>query len=195
MGGDQTAIRSDGRFGSAHVYLQSPFFLPDATLAEALTTAALSGIDVKVMVSARPSGNRLPDWAGNTFIEEIVTAGVQVFLYEKATCTQRQSASTRKSAPSARRTSISAASALITNLTPYSIASKWLNSSKRTSRATSLIEGNLTPRNIASAAPWRSSEIQLRGSSRRCCDDCGRGSRTDVLFARINLSAQGSSFT
>lgn len=66
-----------------HVYLQSPFFLPDATLAEALTTAALSGIDVKVMVSARPSGNRLPDWAGNTFIEEIVTAGVRVFLYEK----------------------------------------------------------------------------------------------------------------
>ncbi len=66
-----------------HVYLQSPFFLPDATLAEALTTAALSGIDVKVMVSARPSGNRLPEWAGNTFIEEIVTAGVRVFLYEK----------------------------------------------------------------------------------------------------------------
>jgi cardiolipin synthase len=66
-----------------HVYLQSPFFLPDATLAEALTAAALSGIDVKVMVSARPSGNRLPDWAGNTFIEEIVTSGVRVFLYQK----------------------------------------------------------------------------------------------------------------
>jgi cardiolipin synthase A/B len=66
-----------------HVYLQSPFFLPDATLAEALTAAALSGIDVKVMVSARPSGNRLPDWAGHTFIEEIVRAGVRVFLYEK----------------------------------------------------------------------------------------------------------------
>jgi cardiolipin synthase len=66
-----------------HVYLQSPFFIPDATLAEALRTAALSGIDVKVMVSARPSGNRLPDWAGNTFIEDIVTAGVRVFLYEK----------------------------------------------------------------------------------------------------------------
>jgi cardiolipin synthase A/B len=66
-----------------HVYLQSPFFIPDATLAEALRTAALSGIDVKVMVSARPSGNRLPDWAGNTYIEEIVTAGVRVFLYEK----------------------------------------------------------------------------------------------------------------
>jgi cardiolipin synthase len=66
-----------------HVYIQSPFFIPDATLAEALRTAALSGVDVKVMVSSRPSGNRLPDWAGNTYIAEIVTAGVRVFLYEK----------------------------------------------------------------------------------------------------------------
>jgi cardiolipin synthase len=66
-----------------HVYLQSPFFIPDATIAEALRAVAMSGVDVKVMVSARPSGNRLPDWAGNTYIEEIVTAGVRVFLYEK----------------------------------------------------------------------------------------------------------------
>jgi len=66
-----------------HVYLQSPFFIPDPTIAEALRAAALSGVDVKVMVSARPSGNRLPDWAGNTYIDEIVKAGVRVFLYEK----------------------------------------------------------------------------------------------------------------
>jgi cardiolipin synthase len=66
-----------------HVYLQTPFFIPDASIAEALTEAALAGVDVKVMVSARPSGNRLPDWAGNTFIADVVTAGVRVFLYEK----------------------------------------------------------------------------------------------------------------
>ena len=66
-----------------HVYLQSPFFIPDAAIAAALTAAALSGVDVKLMVSARPSGNRLPDWAGNTYLEEIVEAGVRVFLYEK----------------------------------------------------------------------------------------------------------------
>lgn len=35
------------------------------------------------MLSARPSGNRLPDWAGKTFIADIVAAGVRVFLYEK----------------------------------------------------------------------------------------------------------------
>jgi cardiolipin synthase len=66
-----------------HVYIQSPFFIPDATLAAALRAAALSGVDVKLMVSAHPSGNRLPDWAGNTYIEEIATSGVRVFLYEK----------------------------------------------------------------------------------------------------------------
>ena len=66
-----------------HVYIQSPFFIPDATIAEALREVALSGVDVKVMLSARPSGNRLPDWAGNTYVEEIVESGVRVFLYEK----------------------------------------------------------------------------------------------------------------
>jgi cardiolipin synthase len=66
-----------------HVFIQSPFFIPDATIAEALMSAALSGVDVKIMLSARPSGNRLPDWAGNTYIADIVAAGVRVFLYQK----------------------------------------------------------------------------------------------------------------
>ena len=66
-----------------HVCIQSPFFIPDATIAEALMAAALSGVDVKVTLSARPSGNRLPDWAENTYISDIVAAGVRVFLYQK----------------------------------------------------------------------------------------------------------------
>jgi cardiolipin synthase A/B len=66
-----------------HVYIQSPYFILDAVLTDALTTAAMSGVDVKVMVSARPSGNPLPDWAGNTFMAEIVASGARVFLYDK----------------------------------------------------------------------------------------------------------------
>jgi cardiolipin synthase len=65
-----------------HVFLQSPFFIPDATLADALKSAALAGVDVRVMLSARQSGNKLPGWAGNTYIADIVAAGVRVFLYE-----------------------------------------------------------------------------------------------------------------
>jgi cardiolipin synthase len=66
-----------------HVLVQSPYFVLDAGIADALKAAALSGIDVKVMLSARASGNRLPDWAGNTYIAEVVSAGVRVFLYQK----------------------------------------------------------------------------------------------------------------
>ena len=66
-----------------HVFIQSPFFIPDPTIAEALMSAALSGVDVKLMLSARPSGNRLPDWAGNTYLADLVAAGVRVFLYQK----------------------------------------------------------------------------------------------------------------
>lgn len=65
------------------VCIQSPYFVLDATLAEALTSAALSGVDVKVMLSAKPSGNPLPDWAGNTFVLDVIGAGVRVFLYQK----------------------------------------------------------------------------------------------------------------
>jgi cardiolipin synthase A/B len=65
------------------VFLQSPYFILDATLAEALTSAALSGVDVKVMLSARPSGDPVPGFAGNTYILDVIKAGVRVFLYEK----------------------------------------------------------------------------------------------------------------
>jgi cardiolipin synthase len=65
------------------VFLQSPYFVLDSSIAEALRSAALAGVDVRVMLSARASGNRLPEWAGNTFIMDVVSAGVRVFLYEK----------------------------------------------------------------------------------------------------------------
>jgi cardiolipin synthase len=66
-----------------HVFLQSPFFIPDATIAEALKLAALSGIDVRLMVSARASGDKVPAWATNTYLADIAAAGARVFLYEK----------------------------------------------------------------------------------------------------------------
>jgi cardiolipin synthase len=66
-----------------HVFLQSPYFVLDASLAEALSSAALSGVDVKVMLTARASGDPVPGWAGNTFILDVIAAGVRVFLYEK----------------------------------------------------------------------------------------------------------------
>ena len=66
-----------------HVYIQSPYFVLDASIAEALKSAALAGVDVRVMLSSRASGNPLPEWAGNTYIMDVAAAGVRVFLYQK----------------------------------------------------------------------------------------------------------------
>jgi cardiolipin synthase len=71
--------------GSAqhHVYLQSPYFILDQSIAEALKSAAMSGVNVNVMLTARASGDPVPGYAGNTFILDVIDAGVRVFMYEK----------------------------------------------------------------------------------------------------------------
>ncbi len=66
------------------VRLQSPFFILDATITEALTSAALAGVDVEVMVGARGEGwNQAPYRAANTYIAEVAAAGARIYLYEK----------------------------------------------------------------------------------------------------------------
>jgi cardiolipin synthase A/B len=66
------------------VRLQSPFFILDATIAEALRAAALAGIAVDVMVSDRGEGlNQTPYWAANTYLAEVAAAGARVHLYGK----------------------------------------------------------------------------------------------------------------
>ena len=67
-----------------HIYLQSPFLILDTSVAEALKTAALSGLDVRVMIA--PRGEKLsPAYrAGSTYALEMTRAGVQVHLYQGA---------------------------------------------------------------------------------------------------------------
>jgi cardiolipin synthase A/B len=67
-----------------HVYLQSPFLILDTSVAEAMTTAALAGVDVRVMIA--PGGGELsPAYrAGMTYAADMARAGVQVLLYKGA---------------------------------------------------------------------------------------------------------------
>src|SRR5690554_2148765 len=66
-----------------HVYIQTPYFILDTSIAEALSIAAMSGIDVRVMMGAPGLRDRVPGWAANTFMADVARAGVKVFLYEK----------------------------------------------------------------------------------------------------------------
>lgn len=67
-----------------HVWLQSPFLIPDDSLAEAMKTAALAGIDVRVMIAPR-GGEMSPAYrAGMTYAVDMARAGVKVLLYQGA---------------------------------------------------------------------------------------------------------------
>jgi cardiolipin synthase len=63
------------------IRIQSPFFVLDVSIAEALKAAALAGTDVQVMLSERGVGQWIPYWAANTYAAEVARAGVKVHLY------------------------------------------------------------------------------------------------------------------
>ena len=66
------------------VRLQSPYYILDPTIAEALKAAALSGVSVEVMVTEQgDSWNKAPYWAANTYLAEVAAAGVKVHLYQR----------------------------------------------------------------------------------------------------------------
>ncbi len=62
------------------VWLVSPYLVPGNTLMEALAMAALSGVDVRVLIPEK-SDHRLVHWASLNCCEDLLRAGVRVFLY------------------------------------------------------------------------------------------------------------------
>ncbi len=63
------------------VALLSPYFVPDSAMLLALTAAAYRGVRVRVLVPSK-SDNWLVLWAGRTFYQELLDAGVEVYEYE-----------------------------------------------------------------------------------------------------------------
>jgi cardiolipin synthase len=66
------------------VYLQSPFLIVDTSVGEAMKTAALSGLDVRVMIAPRGAEFSPAYRAGMTYAADMARAGVKVLLYEGA---------------------------------------------------------------------------------------------------------------
>jgi len=63
-----------------YIYIETPYFLPTAAVLSALKVAALSGVDVRIMVP-HSSDAWFVEWASRSFLREAVEAGVQVRLY------------------------------------------------------------------------------------------------------------------
>lgn len=63
------------------VYLQTPYFLPTDALLNALATASLSKVDVRVMLPMK-SDSRMLNYASYSYITECLQAGIKVYLYK-----------------------------------------------------------------------------------------------------------------
>lgn len=62
------------------ISIQTPYFIPDASIVMALKTAALSGIDVRIMLTGWVD-KQLPYWAAYTFLKDLLEAGVRFYYY------------------------------------------------------------------------------------------------------------------
>ena len=65
-----------------YVYMETPYFLPTPSVLSAMQSAALSGVDVRIVVPEK-SDNWLVDVASRSFYPEVLKAGVKVYKYTK----------------------------------------------------------------------------------------------------------------
>lgn len=63
------------------IWLTTPYFVPDDALVTSLATAALRGVDVRVIVPER-SDSRLVDLAARSYFPELVETGVRFYRYQ-----------------------------------------------------------------------------------------------------------------
>jgi cardiolipin synthase A/B len=67
---------------SQSVWIASPYFIPDEDIFSAIKVAALSGIDVRLLVPNRPD-KRIVFHASRSYFPELLEAGVKIYEYER----------------------------------------------------------------------------------------------------------------
>jgi cardiolipin synthase len=63
------------------VWIQSPYFVPDYSIYDVMINAALSGVDVRFMMTGIPD-KPIALWAAQTYYRKLIEAGARIFLYE-----------------------------------------------------------------------------------------------------------------
>ncbi|MCA9542542.1 MAG: cardiolipin synthase, partial [Myxococcales bacterium] len=64
------------------LWITSPYFIPSPSLEEALVSAALRGVDVRLLVPAK-SDHRLVTLASSSYYPNLIEAGIRIFEYER----------------------------------------------------------------------------------------------------------------
>jgi len=65
---------------SANINIVTPYLVPTDSVLSALVSAALRGVDVRLLLPAR-GDHVVVDWAGRSYFPDLMDAGVRVFAY------------------------------------------------------------------------------------------------------------------
>lgn len=66
-----------------HIYIASPYFIPNESVLTALKTAALGGTDVRIMLPGQ-SDSRVVYWSSRSYVQELLDAGIKVYMLHHA---------------------------------------------------------------------------------------------------------------
>lgn len=64
------------------IYISTPYFSPDESILTAMKTASLSGVDVQMILPDK-SDSVVAYWNTRSYIDELMEAGIEIFLYKK----------------------------------------------------------------------------------------------------------------
>ncbi|MGE6257374.1 cardiolipin synthase [Heyndrickxia sporothermodurans] len=64
-----------------YIYMQTPYFIPDDSLLNALKLAVLSGVDVRLMIPNKPD-HMFVYWATYSNVGDLLKTGARVYVYE-----------------------------------------------------------------------------------------------------------------
>jgi cardiolipin synthase A/B len=64
------------------IFIETPYFIPDEGAIMALKTAALSGLDVRIILQGVPD-HKITYWASLSYVEELLDSGVRIYQYQK----------------------------------------------------------------------------------------------------------------
>lgn len=64
-----------------YVFIETPYFLPTEPVLFAMRTAALAGVDVRLLVPMHPD-TRLAKWASHSYMTETIKSGIKVYFYK-----------------------------------------------------------------------------------------------------------------
>lgn len=63
------------------IFIQTPYFVPDQAVLSAIQIAAMSGVDVRVMIPCKPD-HMFVYWATYSYINDLLEAGAQCYTYD-----------------------------------------------------------------------------------------------------------------